>query len=73
MSMDNYLDAYLDRRMKNMIDEWQISTTSDIRDLSQRYHRVKNEVDSLKTFERESKDRMDKMEERVRALKERMK
>lgn len=73
MSMDNYLNTYLDRRMKQMIDEWQISTTSDIRDLSQRYHRVKAEVDGLKSFELESKNRMDRMEERIRSLRERMK
>ncbi|WP_245920441.1 hypothetical protein ACKUB1_02710 [Methanospirillum stamsii] len=68
--MENYLNAYLDRRMKDMIDEWQIATTSDIRDLSQRYHKVLKEVDNLKSFERESKDRMDRMEERIRAIRE---
>jgi len=73
MNMDNYLNSYLDRRMKLMIDEWQISTTSDLKDLSLRYHRVKDEVESLKTFERQSQDRMDRMEERVRSLRERMK
>lgn len=68
--MDNYLNAYLDRRMKDMIDEWQIATTSDIRDLSQRYHKVLKEVDNLKSFERVSKDRMDRMEERIRTIRE---
>ena len=68
--MENYLNAYLDRRMKDMIDEWQIATTSDIRDLSQRYHKVLKEVDNLKSFERVSKDRMDRMEERIRTIRE---
>ncbi|KAF5091489.1 DUF3450 domain-containing protein [Methanospirillum purgamenti] len=71
--MDNYLSSYLDRRMKLMIDDWQLSTTADIRDLSQRYRKVKQDLDSLKTFERESHDRMDRMEERIRALQEQMK
>jgi len=73
MNMDNYLNSYLDRRMKLMIDEWQLATTADIRDLSQRYRKVKSEVDTLKAFERESHDRMDRMEERIRTLRERMK
>ncbi|NLW75368.1 hypothetical protein KSK55_13420 [Methanospirillum purgamenti] len=73
MNMDNYLSSYLDRRMKLMIDDWQLSTTADIRDLSQRYRKVKQDLDSLKTFERESHNRMDRMEERIRALQEQMK
>lgn len=72
MNLDNYLNSYLDRRMKLMIDEWQLGTTSDLKDLSQRYHRVKDEVESLKTFERQSQERMDRMEERIRSLRERL-
>ena len=73
MNMDTYMNAYLDRRMRLMIDEWQLGTTTDLKDLSMRYHRVKDEVESLKAFERESQDRMDRMEVRIRALRERMK
>ena len=72
MNMDNYLNSYLDRRMKLMIDEWQLGTTSDLKDLSLRFHRVKDEVESLKTFERQSQDRMDRMEDRIRSLRERL-
>jgi polyhydroxyalkanoate synthesis regulator phasin len=72
MNLDSYLNAYLDRRMKLMIDDWQLATTADIRDLSQRFRQVKHEVESLKSFERESKDRMDRMEERIRRISERM-
>ena len=36
MSMDRYMNAYIDRRMKLVIDDWQLATTADIRDLSQR-------------------------------------
>lgn len=73
MNMDKYLNSYLDRRMKLMIDEWQLGTTSDLRELSTRYRKVKDEVEGLKTFGRQSHDRMDRMEERVRSLRERMK
>ena len=73
MSMDRYMNAYIDRRMKLGIDDWQLATTADIRDLSQRFRQVWQDAEGLKTFERESQDRMDRMEERIRKLKERMK
>lgn len=73
MSMDRYMNAYIDRRMKLVIDDWQLATTADIRDLSQRFRQVWQDAEGLKTFERESQDRMDRMEERIRKLKERMK
>ncbi|HOJ96057.1 MAG TPA: hypothetical protein PK024_04365 [Methanospirillum sp.] len=73
MNLDTYLNAYLDRRMKLMIDDWQLGTTADLRDLSQRFRQVKHEVERLKSFERESQDRMDRMEERIRRISERMK
>jgi hypothetical protein len=69
MNMDNYLNSYLDRRMKLMIDEWDLASKSDIKELSRRYHMVKDEVESLKTFERESQDRMDTLETRIRNIK----
>ncbi|MDD3574324.1 hypothetical protein [Methanospirillum sp.] len=71
--MDRYMNAYIDRRMKHMIDDWQLATTADIRDLSQRFRQVRQDAESLKAFERESQDRMDRLEERIRKLKERMK
>jgi len=73
MSMDKYMNAYIDRRMKLVIDDWQLATTADIRDLSQRFRQVRQDAEGLKTFEPESQDRMDRMEERIRKLKERMK
>ena len=71
MNMDNYMNTYLDRRMKLMIDEWELATKSDIKELSIRYRHVKDEVENLKTFERESKDRMDRLEERIRDIRRR--
>ena len=65
------MNTYLDRRMKLMIDEWELATKSDIKELSVRYRHVKDEVENLKTFERESKDRMDRLEERIRDIRRR--
>lgn len=70
MNLDNYLNSYLDRRMVQIIEDWQLGTKSDISEISRRYRHVRDEVESLKTFERESKDRMDRIEERLKNLRE---
>lgn len=71
MNLDSYLTRYLDRRMTRIIDEWQISTRSDLSELTRRFHRVQDEVSGLKTFERETESRIAILEERVTTLRER--
>jgi len=73
MKLDNYLSGYLDRRMSMIIEEWQISTRNDLSDLTQRFHRVQDELTGLKSFERETSTRLTDLEARVRQLKERVK
>jgi len=70
MNLDNYLSGYLDRRMSMIIEEWQISTKNDLTDITQRFHRVQDELAGLKTFERETSTRLTDLEVRVRKLKE---
>lgn len=72
MNLDSYLAGYLDRRMGNIIDEWQISTRTDVSDLTTRFHRVQDELAGLKNFERETESRLAIMEERVRKIREKM-
>ena len=73
MNLDNYLSGYLDRRMSVIIEEWQISTRNDLTDITQRFHRVQDELAGLKTFERETSTRLTDLETRVRQLKENVK
>ena len=70
MKLDNYLSGYLDRRMSMIISEWQLSTRGDLKDLNQRLTRVQNDLDDLKTFEKEAGIQLSDLEERVRRLKE---
>jgi len=70
MNFDNYLSGYLDRRMNLIIDEWQIATKGDLTDLTQRFHRVQDDLTSLKSFEKETADKLSDLEERVRKIKE---
>ena len=69
MNFDNYLFGYLDRRMNLIIDEWQIATKGDLTDLTQRLHRVQDDLTGLKHFETESSATLTHLEERVRKLK----
>lgn len=70
MNFDNYLSGYLDRRMSMIIEDWQISTRNDLTDITQRFHRVQDELVALKSFERETSTRLTDLEARVRKLKE---
>lgn len=70
MNLDNYFAAYLDRRMNLIISEWQLSTRGDLTDLSQRFTRVQEDLSELKAFEKDTGNRLESLEERVRALKE---
>lgn len=71
MNLDTYLSAYLDRRMNAVISEWQLSTRGEVTDLTSRLKHAKEELASLKKFEKETADRLFNLEERVRILKER--
>lgn len=72
MNLDNYLSAYLDRRMGAIISEWQISSRGELTDLSQRLGRAQEELAGLKRFEKEVSDRLLSLEERTRLLRERV-
>ncbi|MDD1730051.1 MAG: hypothetical protein LUQ50_13400 [Methanospirillum sp.] len=73
MNLDNYLSGYLDRRMNQIIEEWQLATRGDLTDITQRFHRVQDELAGLKSFERDTASRLGNLETRVRLLKERQK
>lgn len=69
MRLDNYLSAYLDRRMNLIISDWQISTKDDLNDLHQRFSRVLDNLNELKVFEKETGERLSGLEERVKNLR----
>ncbi|MFH0967707.1 MAG: hypothetical protein V1862_08510 [Methanobacteriota archaeon] len=73
MNLDTYLSGYLDRRMNLIVEEWQIATKGELADLTQRLHRVQEDLTDLKNFERESADRLSDLEERVQKIREEQK
>jgi len=72
ISMDSYLNAYVDRRMKYIVEEYDLSTRNDLGEFTTRLEALEREIPRLKTFEAESADRLTALEARARALKGRI-
>jgi polyhydroxyalkanoate synthesis regulator phasin len=68
----NYLNAYVDRRMKYVIEEWQLSTRHDIADFSSRLEMLEQEIPHLKAFENAAADKLTRLEIRAKKLRERV-
>jgi polyhydroxyalkanoate synthesis regulator phasin len=69
ISMDSYLDAYVDRRMKYIVEEYDLSTGNDLTDFTARLDALEREIPRLKTFEQQAADKLAVLEARARALK----
>lgn len=72
IGMDSYLNAYVDRRMKYIVEEYDLSTRNDLTDFTTRLDALEREIPQLKTFEQEAADKLSALEARARALKGRM-
>jgi hypothetical protein len=72
IGMNTYLDAYVDRRMKNIIDEWDLSTGADLTDFVDRLDALEQEIPRMKTFEHAASDKLTELESRARKLKGRI-
>lgn len=72
IGMDSYLNAYVDRRMKYIVEEYDLSTRNDLVDFTTRLDALEQEIPRLKTFEQEAADKLAALEARARALKGRM-
>ena len=69
MSLDNYLSGYLDRRMSQIISEWQLATRDEMGDLTRRFSRVQDDLTNMKTFEKETGEKLSNLEERVKNIR----
>jgi hypothetical protein len=69
ISMDSYLNAYVDRRMKSIVEEWDLSTRQDLDDLTDRLDTLEREVPLLKVSEQKSSAKLTELEARARRLK----
>jgi len=69
IGMDSYLNSYVDRRMKYIVEEWDLSTQSDLTEFTDRLAALEQEVPRLKAFEHEASDKLADLEKRAAKLK----
>jgi uncharacterized small protein (DUF1192 family) len=72
IGMDSYLNAYVDRRMKSIVDEWDLSTGNDLAEFTERLYALEQEIPRLKAFEHTTADKLTELETRASKLKGRI-
>lgn len=68
--MDRYMNAYLDRRMKYLIQDWDLATGNDLADFESRLSSLEDTLGEVESFENTAGERLDRLEQRLRRLKE---
>ncbi|MFA4826099.1 MAG: hypothetical protein WC593_13180 [Methanoregula sp.] len=69
IGMNTYLNAYVDRRMKYIVDEWDLATRTDLSDFTGRLDAIEKEIPRLKAFEHAASDKLTELENRAARLK----
>jgi hypothetical protein len=72
IGMNTYLNAYVDRRMKYIVDEWDLSTRVDLADFTNRLDALEQEIPRLKAFDHAAADKLTELENRASKLKGRI-
>lgn len=70
IGMNNYLSAYVDRRMKYIIEEWELSRKPDIADFSGRLEAIEREIIAVRANEKDISDKLTGLENRAKKLQE---
>jgi polyhydroxyalkanoate synthesis regulator phasin len=67
--MKSYMNAYIDRRMKSVIEEWDLSRKDDIADFTSRLDAIEQEIPRLKASGHTAADKLTELENRARILR----
>ena len=67
-----YMNAYVDTRMKSIVEEWDLSRKDDIADFSSRLDAIEQEIPRLKESKKASVEKLTELEIRARKFKERV-
>ena len=70
VGMDSYMNAYLDRRMKYLIEDWDLATKNDLGDFETRMQAIEDATKEIDTFEAEAETKLEAMEQRLMRLRE---
>jgi len=65
VGMDSYMNAYLDRRMKNLIQDWDLATRNDIGDFENRLHSIEEATKEIESFETSAEITLENLEHRL--------
>ncbi|MCU0632446.1 MAG: hypothetical protein MUC66_05685 [Methanolinea sp.] len=63
------MGGYLDRRMKHLIEEWNLATRNDLGDLYSRLHAIEDEARTCAGFEATASAKLTELEKRLEHLK----
>jgi len=66
--MDRYMNKYMDRRMKYVVEEWNLATRNDIVDFQRRLNALSNEATRLAGVEKNIDIKLTSLEERAKRL-----
>ncbi|HUU75831.1 MAG TPA: hypothetical protein VMW63_07035 [Methanoregulaceae archaeon] len=69
IGVNDYMGSYLDRRMKYMIEEWNLATNRDFGDFEVRIKTIEDAVKDLDKFEMEADAKMTDLENRLEKIK----
>jgi|APFre7841882724_1041349.scaffolds.fasta_scaffold00723_12 hypothetical protein len=70
IGMDSYMNTYLDRRMKYLIQDWDLATRNDLGDFETRMQAIEDATKEIDTFEAEAEAKLEAMEQRLMRLRE---
>ncbi len=68
MILDRYMGSYLDRRMKYLIEEWDLATRNDVSDYSRRLDVLAEEISRISAVEEAATVRLAALETRAKML-----
>ncbi len=69
MILNKYMDAYVDKRMADLIGEWQIARRDAVGDLDRRLGSLESEILKIRASEKTVSDRISSLEARAGAIK----
>jgi len=65
VGIDSYMNKYLDRKMKFLLEDWDLSTQQDTGDFEKRLSAVEEAAHEITDFETAAEARLDDLETRL--------
>jgi uncharacterized protein YgbK (DUF1537 family) len=70
VGFDRYMNTYIDRRMKHLVEDWDLSTRQDTQDFEKRLQNLEEASREIEDFETVAEAKLDDLEARLKKLKE---